>query len=155
MAITSKKRILQFLQGQELMTIATTSSDGIPMGATVNYYVNNKFQFYFLTKYTSRKCKNLEHNQNVGLVITNNETLATAQIQGVASPVTAKKEFKEAVDNIIERMKDSPYYWEPATSIIRNHEARIFRVDVDWIRWFDLALLDGKDYEEIAEVLTF
>ena len=63
-----KLKILDVLQSQHLMTLATIRPDGFPQATIVNY-VNDEFKLYFATDAASQKVGNIKLNNKVSVAI--------------------------------------------------------------------------------------
>lgn len=92
-----------------LMTLATVASGGIPKSRTVNYArdTKNSSTLYFMTKKDSNKVQELEHNQNVHIVVEEpvksmEDLLKMRYVKanGTAELLTFPEEIKRAVDLI-------------------------------------------------------
>lgn len=97
-----KKEALQFLDGQITAVVATVSAKGEPQAATMYYYTDNDFNFYFMAARDSKKLENLEANRNVAIVVGFGPTPITIQAGGV---VDINHEFKEEfIDKILKKI---------------------------------------------------
>ena len=65
----SKQEVLKFLKEKELAVVSTVSAAGKPEAATVIYFIDDDFSFYFITRRNTRKFENLQLNNNVALVV--------------------------------------------------------------------------------------
>ena len=63
-----RSKILDVLQRQHLMTLATIRPDGYPQATTVNY-INEDFILYFATDASSQKAGNIKRNNKVSVAI--------------------------------------------------------------------------------------
>ena len=104
-----KKATLQFLKEPDCLTavIGSCSTDGDTHVATVYYYVDDNFDFYFLTATHTRKYKNLLENPNAAIVVGFGPAYTTIQGRGSAVLLTkASAEEKEAIAHIKKRLQD-------------------------------------------------
>lgn len=146
-----RKRILRFLQQNKTAVIATTSPKGEPQAATISYVVDEKFGIYFIARKGSRKFTNLSTHPNVGLVIgTDPKVPAMAEIQGVAHPIENPNIF--VTDYFTKALASGDAEWWPLYKS-RGVDFVFYRVDIQWMRWLDLAtsgdfhIFDGDFYQ--------
>ncbi len=103
-----KKAALTFLTqpGNITAVIGSCPPDGNAHAATVYYYVDANFNFYFLTAVHTEKYQNLLLNPNAAIVVGFGPAYTTIQGQGVAKLLEkASKEEKSAIAHIKERLK--------------------------------------------------
>lgn len=104
-----KSSALQFLTEPDRLTavIGTCPPDGDTHVATVYYYVDNNFNFYFLTAASTQKYKNLIANPNAAIVVGFGPSYTTIQGRGVATLLTKdSEEEKLAIAHIKERLQN-------------------------------------------------
>ena len=66
----SKQGALKFLKEKQLAVVSTVSAEGKPESATVLYFIDDDFNFYFITRRNTRKFGNLQStNNNVAIVV--------------------------------------------------------------------------------------
>lgn len=104
-----KKSALEFLSDPARLTavIGTCPPDGDTHVATVYYYVNENFTFYFLTATNTQKYLNLLRNPNAAIVVGFGPSYTT--IQGRGSAILLKKaseEEHEAITHIKKRLEE-------------------------------------------------
>lgn len=100
MDATIRKRILDVLDANRIMTIATLRPDGWPQATTVGY-VNDGLAFWFLCGRDSQKAANLARDDRVSLTI-NGDPSDIMAITGVsmaahAVPVTDRAEAEKVL----------------------------------------------------------
>ena len=104
-----KKDALRFLTDPERLTavVGSCPGDGDAHVATVYYYVDNNFNFYFLTATHTKKDQNLLDNPNAAIVIGFGPSYTTIQGQGVVQLLAkASKEENQAIAHIKKRLQD-------------------------------------------------
>jgi len=102
-----KKTALEFLLDPERLTAVIGSSplDGNTHTATVYYFVDNEFNFYFLTATGTQKYRNLLENKNAAIVVGFGPSYTTVQGQGVATLLNKDSaEEREAIAHIKHRL---------------------------------------------------
>ncbi len=67
MASELKRRVLDYMEGHNTMTLATTLGES-PWAATV-FYASDGFKLYFFSAPDSRHCQNLAANPRVAVTI--------------------------------------------------------------------------------------
>lgn len=104
-----KKSALSFLTQADQLTavVGSCPKDGNCHVATIYYYVDNTFNFYFLTATNSQKYSNLLENPNAAIVVGFGPAQTTVQGQGVAQLLTKSSEAeKEAIAHIKQRLQN-------------------------------------------------
>lgn len=105
----TKDAALKFLTEPDRLTavIGSCPSDGNTHVATVYYYVDTNFNFYFLTATNTRKYKNLLENQNAAIVVGFGPSYTTIQGQGTATLLEkSSQEENDAIARIKKRLQD-------------------------------------------------
>lgn len=97
-----KKEALKFLNENVTAAVSTVSEEGEPEVATMYYYTDEDFNFYFITAKDSQKLKNIENNQKVALVVGFGPALIAIQAGGIAEISTDFKE--ELVNKVLEKI---------------------------------------------------
>jgi len=97
-----KKETLKFLSENVTAAVSTVSFEGEPEVATMYYYTDDNFNFYFITSKNSQKLKNIETNQKVAIVVGFGPTPITVQAGGIAEVSTDFKE--ELVNKVLEKI---------------------------------------------------
>jgi len=85
----SAERIYTFLERHPVGVLATISPDSTPEAAVIYFAVNDKFEFYFVTKTQTQKYKNMRLHPNVSLVSYDPFSQTTVQVHGRVTEVTS------------------------------------------------------------------
>ena len=104
-----KKAAMAFLSEPDRLTavVGSCPEDGDTHVATVYYYVDDQFQFYFLTATNTQKYRNLLANPNAAIVVGFGPSYTTIQGRGAAGLLTkASEEEQEAIAHIKKRLQD-------------------------------------------------
>lgn len=104
-----KKAALKFLTEPNNLTavIGSCPGDGDTHVATVYYYADNSFNFYFLTATNTAKYKNLLENPNAAIVVGFGPSYTTIQGRGAVQLLTkSSAEENEAIVFIKKRLQD-------------------------------------------------
>lgn len=142
-----KQNALNFLKSNSIAIVATVAGDGKPQAATVNYFIDDNFNIYFATRTNTRKFKNLIANKNIALVVGAGPDPKTLQINGTAERITDgvfAATLKMLKENLVKKSAFRPWFEIPGIDFA------IFKVSIEWMRWFDLDTKDSKEvYHQI------
>jgi len=75
--------VIKWIKDRKIGVLATSVND-IPWAATINYVIDDELNLFFFTRETSLKYKNILKNPIVSLVIDDQDSNGTVQIQGQA-----------------------------------------------------------------------
>lgn len=78
-----KRRALEFLRENRWAVLATSTKDGQPYAATMNFFVDNDFTFYFISMEDTKKLSNLRENNRAAIVVGCGPYPITIQGEGV------------------------------------------------------------------------
>lgn len=104
-----EKAALKFLTEPDRLTavVGSCPPDGDTHVATVYYYVDDHFNFYFLTAANTQKYRNLLANSNAAIVIGFGPSHTTIQGRGTAELLEkSSEEENEAIAYIKKRLQD-------------------------------------------------
>mgnify|MGYP001822104318 CR=1 FL=1 len=104
-----KKATLEFLTEPERITavIGSCPTDGNTHVATVYYFVDTNFTFYFLTATNTQKYRNLLENPNAAIVTGFGPSYTSVQGQGSATLLDKDSaEEREAIAHIKKRLQE-------------------------------------------------
>jgi pyridoxine/pyridoxamine 5'-phosphate oxidase len=121
--------ILEFIESQSLMVVATIDPDGKPEAAVVGFGQTDSLELIFGTDDFSRKYHNLQQRPTVAVVI-GGEGGKTVQLEGVAEVLG--REDKQLVQET---------YWRKsprAASFDANASQRYLKITPNWLRYTDL-----------------
>ena len=133
----SSQELLQFLRSHDVAALASIKENKA-YASTIYYFVEDDLRFYFLTRNGTLKFTNLRENGGVGLVITDQQTLQTVQVQGIAKEVDYSKEYQTTVKKFTDQLAKSGKEWEkiPINHITSGYYAFV-QITPTWIRWTD------------------
>ncbi|MFH2062691.1 MAG: pyridoxamine 5'-phosphate oxidase family protein [bacterium] len=131
-----KKDVVSFLQGHPLMVLATASAEGVPRANTVIFYVDDRLNFYFITREGSQKVRNMDENDKVALSVSFDPPYNVEAV-GAAERVTDKKTRELVMDKFVEHAVGLPDIWPP---VFRYSDADyvVFRIRPKSVRVLDL-----------------
>ncbi len=98
------KDALRFLQENDTAVISTAYGN-VPYSATVHYFVDSKFNFYFITRQGTDKYLNLVINSNVFVVVGTGPKHISVQVRGKAN-ILKGKEKQSALDDVLSVIKN-------------------------------------------------
>lgn len=95
----TEQKVGEYLQSQNLLTLATVSKDGNPLAHTVNY-ASEGATVYFCTNKNTRKAQNIINNPSVAYTVDaereNWSEIRAVQMEGRAGILTEKPEIEKA-----------------------------------------------------------
>ncbi len=144
----TSEMLLNFLHSYDVAVLATIKPGNISHAATIYYYVDDNFNFYFVTKNETSKFKNIENNHSVSLVITDSVTLQTIQVEGNAEEVDYTKEYAPMMAKYNETLSENRQEWDkiPLNHVPDSGYFAFVKVTPTWIRWSDY-----KNWEHIVK----
>lgn len=122
-----KENSLRFLREKENITamIATVSETGIPHAAVVYYFIDEDFNFFFITASNSVKYKNLLSNSQMSIAIGFGPKYVTIQGHGQATMLEKRSEAEnQAIAKIYMRLEANDSTW-PAFQLDKNNREQI------------------------------
>ena len=129
--------IKKFLQEKNLAVVATISPEGKPHSAAVNFFLDEDFSLYFLTKSTSSKHSNILMNPAVSLTVYDDYMFpASAQIEGEALVVNTDDQKIKVQRKLIEKLWKGPYL--PPILKQPGWGTVLIKVAIKKIKWFQL-----------------
>lgn len=139
-----KARILEVLESQHLMTLATVRSDGYPQATIVNY-VNDGLTLYFVTDAASQKAGNVRLNNKVSVAIANQTQdfykLSGLSMSGTATRILEREAAQEVSLRLFRRFPQSRRFVPQDAS-----QLAVFSVEPIAISLIDYASGFGKSY---------
>jgi len=143
-----QKNALAFLTEPDRLTavVGSCPKDGNSHVATVYYYVDNQFNFYFLTGTHSQKYNNLMENSNAAMVVGFGPSQTTIQGQGAAILLDkSSEEEKEAIVHIKERLQNNQNETWPIFQLdtYDNAAIAVFKFIPDTLQLLNLEHDDG------------
>ena len=124
MDATIRKRIIDILDANRIMTVATLRPDRWPQATTVGY-VNDGFQFWFLCGRDSQKAANLARDNRVSLTINGDPSdimaITGASMAARAIPVTDRAE----AEKVLRRIGEDPNLTVARPTVLAARKAAI------------------------------
>ena len=140
--IAIKEECRGFLMAHKLAVISTASKDGALASATMMYFFDEDWNFYFITRQRTRKFKNLMENPNISMVVGTELAPGTVQINGRAEWL--KEEGLEFVGKIT-LDKDLKDLYYGSFLMLEGDDFAVMKVRIDWMRYLHLDLATKKE----------
>ncbi len=116
MQTISRQDVLDFLQKQYLMQLATANKDGVPHVSVMLFAVDEELNFYCATNSDSNKAKNILENNRVSLVVWEQQKMLV-QVLGSVEIVKEKEDLEQAYDLLGEAAASDNSFWPPLLQI--------------------------------------
>lgn len=97
----AKQAIRDFLSKNETGVLATASIDGTPHVAVVYYFIDGLTNIRFITKRKTRKAEDIKRNNKAALIVYDEVSQTTLQVQGHVVEVTNEREASQAFRNAL------------------------------------------------------
>lgn len=107
-----------FLVEHPMGVLSTASAEGLPWGSAVYFYVDEDFNFYFVTRTETHKNHNISSNPQAALTVADRASQTTVQLAGAVSKVSAE-DYSSVVFEKLEsaRPKDGNTWVPPLEKI--------------------------------------
>lgn len=132
-----RDKLFDFLRSKTIAVISTVAHTNQPMSATIYFVVDKYLNFYFMTKNSTRKCKNIAYNREISLVVGTENIPVTVQIQGLAEKVEDEAEFALRMDQLKEISFKNNFIGPLFQIDEAKNEIVIYKVKPTWVRWLD------------------
>lgn len=140
-------KVLEFLRLHPVAHLATLAEGKKPYISAVYYYVNSGLEIFIATLEETEKYKNIRNNSNVALAVTDETSLQTVQISGLAYEVydpSAKMAILEQLAVLQARNKSG---WPPPIVKLDKGRLRLVKIEPSWIRFSDFKAEKVVQYE--------
>lgn len=131
-----KAKALEYLKGQALMVLATSTMDGAPYASTMLYVVDDGFNFHFITRKETKKAAHLAENPRVAFSIGFASPM-NIQAEGRVDLVEDEAERAELFARLAEAGGKAKDFWPPILRIEAG-DYLLFRIVPSWLRVLDL-----------------
>lgn len=138
-----RERVLAYLKENYLAVVATVGkNEDQPEAATVHYFIDDDFTFYFITRYSTRKHGNLETNPKIAIVVGTVQAPHTVQMEGTAEILEDEKDIRM----LGEKLESNPTIYQRMFAMVQRHpvfpggqepDTSIIKVTVRWLRWLE------------------
>lgn len=131
--INSKEKVYTFLQSHALGVLSTISSDNTPYASPIYFIIDEKLNFYFLTKSDTTKALNIKNNKNVALTVIHPSQPITVQATGSVEEV----QEPEILTKIAEAnaQEKGGFSWPPPLSKLQSDGYLLmYKLQPNWLR---------------------
>ena len=135
-----KDKMLEFMNGHLLCTMATVTPNALPEAAYVGFTFNEKMEIFVGTLNWSRKYHNIKQNNSVAIVIA--DTKGEVQYEGKAEEITDADYRQRIEENHMKKIPGAAKYRE-------NPEQVYFKITPTWARFISHG--DPDEMEEFTE----
>lgn len=137
-----KEEVLKYLKSKKIAVVATVNKNNTPHAATIYYYVDDHFNFFFATNSTTRKVENILNNPNVALVVGTENEPVTVQVEGVAKALTGE-EFIEMTKILTPIVNSSNYI--PIINSFKEGHVDIFKIVSKFVNYINIKNITHPD----------
>lgn len=114
------KQVHEFLKRHPIGVLSTASIDNQPWGSAIFFYVDEHFNFYFVTRANTHKYHNVQANPQAAITIAHGASQTTVQAAGKLSEVPAEDYMNIIFDKLASVRPGSDGGWAPP--IAKIHE---------------------------------
>ena len=132
-----KKKILDFIKTQILGVVSTVDANNNPESAVVAFSETDNLELIFGSFSDTRKNKNLQNNNRVSFVISDNNI--TVQYEGLAKELSGSEAIKAREIHLFKNPSSKKYAFD--------EKQRFFKVTPTWIRYSDFNYNPKKVFE--------
>jgi uncharacterized protein YhbP (UPF0306 family) len=140
-----KEQIARFLAQQSTLTLATTSSEGIPFAADLYFASNDALELFFISEPDANHAKNLSKNDKIAATIHPTtwdwREIRGLQLRGSCVQVAGASKRMAALHLYGQKFKFLPAF----SAIVARHN--VYRIIPSWFRWLDNSISFGYKQE--------
>jgi uncharacterized pyridoxamine 5'-phosphate oxidase family protein len=150
---TKNIRILNFLNDHKSGVLATVSTDDRPHASVIYYHIDSSFEITFLTKSRTQKSQDLKRNPHALLIVYDELTQTTVQVQGVIVELTDSKTVSDVFRNTLRSSLKSSQVGIPPIAKLNAGQYIAYKLAPSEIRMAVYARPDSGSYERVFEVI--
>jgi len=124
-----------FLQAHKLGVLSTQSSEGQLWGAAIYYYVDDRFNFYFLTHTDTQKYRNLREYPRVALTVADDYTQTTVQTAGGVTELPPGDERDDIFQKLTAIHPAGQYSWVTPVKKMSEGEVALMKLTPDVLQF--------------------
>lgn len=151
----SEDIIRDFLHAHYSGVLATVDTEGNPHAATVYFTVDDDFFITFATKTETQKYKNMENNNHVAFVCSNEEVQTAVQITGQVEKVTDPKEHQAMLNSMYRFSEMMSKVELPPIEKLFAGDYVTMKITPQFIKMGIFMRPDAESNEELYETITF
>ena len=149
---TQAEAIKDFVAEHPDGVIATVASDGKPQASVVYFSVDDKLQFFFTTKSSTRKAQNLGDSGEVSIAIHDAPTQSVLKAAGPAFRLTNQDEIMTVYRQTVHGAKSSGPDTVPPIARIAAGEFTAFRIEPTFLDFVSYS--QGDSFKKAMEHAT-
>jgi general stress protein 26 len=132
-----KAKVLNFLHGNKLASLATASKSGEPHSTTVFFVADNDLNLYFITKSNTKKVNNISENNLVAMSIGQQPPIYI-QLYGQAELISDVKTKNEKMNELARVSADMIEIWPPILRMLNEEEYLLYKIVPSSLQMLDL-----------------
>jgi len=144
------KEAYDFLLSHKFAVLSTTSKDARPWGSTIYYVVDEKLNFFFLTRAQSKKYHNLQEQPQAAVTVTDDTEQTTVQAVGSVAQVPLGSEHDHVFRMIVRIHPPGQFEWMPPVTKIETGEMLLLKLTPENLRFSNFM---SKNEAYITEVI--
>lgn len=151
----SEDIIRNFLHAHYSGVLATVDAEGSPHAATVYFTVDDTFRITFATKTETQKYKNMENNNHVAFVCSNEDIQTAVQINGLVEKVADPTEHQAMLNSMYRFSEEISKVELPPIEKLFAGDYVTMRITPQFIKMGIFMRPDAESNEELYETITF
>ncbi|HEX8965142.1 MAG TPA: pyridoxamine 5'-phosphate oxidase family protein [Patescibacteria group bacterium] len=125
------------LSSHNVAVVSIITPENTPYGACLYYIIDHNLNFFFLTKFNTKKAEYLQKNNNVALTIVDPIAHITFQAQGKVESVEDPEMHVYIMRRISELVSKDKGPAQTPSSKMPTDGAFVFKVTPNWLRYGD------------------
>lgn len=146
----ASQKALKFLNHHHTGILSTVSKDGEPWGSAVNFIVDDKLNFYFMTRAKTLKYKNIEEQPLVAMTVVDEESQTTVQAVGVITKLPTK-DTMDIINKLAHIKPRSDYGWIPPVIKVHQGDYMILVITPSKLQYADYGHSMSDVHDEYIE----
>lgn len=146
----TQEQVLDFLKHNPHGVLATASLDGKPWSSSIYFVTDENFNFFFITRKSTEKHKNINTNPNAALTVTDHSLQRTAQISGKVSKIPSQ-DIVEIMKKLSHVKPHGDNKWVPPIVKVHGGDYVILRLKPDFLQFADYKQTSSEIHEDFIE----
>jgi pyridoxine/pyridoxamine 5'-phosphate oxidase len=152
--VTTKDiRVLNFLNNHKSGVLATVSNNKMPHASVIYYHIDSTFTITFLSKARTQKSQDIKRNPNATLVIYDEASQTTVQVQGAVFELTDSKAVSDVFRNTLRASLITSKLGVPPIAKLNAGQYIAYKLAPSEIRMAVYARPDSGNYERLFETI--
>ncbi len=141
----TKEDFYNLLSSHNVAVISIISPENTPYGACLYYIIDHNLNFFFLTKFNTKKAEYLHKNNNIAVTIVDPIAHITFQALGAAVTVDDPEMHVYVMKRISELVSKDKGPAQTPSSKLPTDGAFVFKVIPTWLRYGDFTKTDPEE----------